>query len=140
MSRNAGGRDFTSAGELNAFLAELNAGGGIEGERLPLVTPGARFTDSFNALDVRLSKSFTAGTVRIDGFAEVFNLFNIGNILGTGTVNYSGFANALTRDSNDPAHPGYLTSSRFGTPVSTAGGVFGSGGARAVQLGARVAF
>ena len=40
---------------------------------------------------------------------EVFNLFNVTNILGTTTLNYSGFANALVRDSNDPASPGYLT-------------------------------
>ena len=59
---------------------------------------------------------------------EVFNLFNVTNILGTTNVNYSGFANVLTRDSDDPASPDYLTSSRFGTPVTTAGGVFGSGG------------
>jgi hypothetical protein len=78
--------------------------------------------------------------MNIDAFAEVFNLFNVENILGTGTVNYSGFANALVRDSSDPSAPGYLTSSRFGTPVSTAGGFFGSGGPRALQLGARVAF
>jgi hypothetical protein len=70
----------------------------------------------------------------------VFNLFNTTNILGTSTVNYSGFANVLVRDSNDPASPGYLRSSRFGTPVTTAGGVFGSGGPRALQLAVRVSF
>ena len=70
----------------------------------------------------------------------MFNLFNVTNILGTSTVNYSGFANVLVRDSNDPANPGYLHSSPFGTPVTTAGGVFGSGGPRALQLAARVTF
>jgi hypothetical protein len=62
------------------------------------------------------------------------------NILGTSTVNYSGFANVLVRDSNDPASAGYLRSSSFGSPVTTAGGVFGAGGPRAVQLAARVTF
>jgi hypothetical protein len=71
---------------------------------------------------------------------EAFNLFNVSNILGLSTRNYSGFANALVRDSNDPTSPGYLRSSGFGTPVSTAGGVFGSGGPFALQLGARVVF
>jgi hypothetical protein len=71
---------------------------------------------------------------------EMFNFFNVTNILGTSTVNYSGFANALVRDSNDPSNPGYLRSSTFGTPVTTAGGVFGSGGPFALQLGARVSF
>ncbi len=72
--------------------------------------------------------------------AEIFNLFNVTNVLGTSNRNYSGFVNALVRDSNDPANAGYLRSDRFGTPVSTAGGVFGSGGPRALQLGARVSF
>ena len=70
----------------------------------------------------------------------MFNVFNVTNILGTTTLNYSGFANALVRDSNDPASAGFLRSSAFGTPVRTAGGVFGSGGPFALQLGARVTF
>jgi hypothetical protein len=94
----------------------------------------------FNALDVRLSRSFKAGSLTLDALAEVFNLFNTTNILGTSTVNYSGFANVLARDSNDPSSPAYLRSSSFGTPVTTAGGVFGSGGPRALQLGVRVSF
>jgi hypothetical protein len=55
-------------------------------------------------------------------------------------VNYSGFANVLVRDSEQAGTPGYLRSSRFGQPVTTAGGVFGSGGPRAMQLAARVTF
>ena len=45
------------------------------------------------------------------------------NILGVSTTNYSGFFNSLVPDSNDPLH-----SSAFGKPVSTARGIFGSGG------------
>jgi hypothetical protein len=140
LPRNAGGRMFENAADLNAFITDLNASGGVNGVPLPLVSDDARFNDGFNALDVRLSRRFRVGTVRVDAFAEVFNLFNVTNILGTSTVNYSGFVNALVRDSNDPNNPGFLTSSRFGTPVSTAGGVFGSGGPRALQLGARIGF
>jgi hypothetical protein len=72
--------------------------------------------------------------------AEVFNLFNVTNVLGVSNVNYSGFGNVLVRDSNDPATPGFLRSSSFGQPVTTAGGVFGSGGPRAFQFAARVTF
>jgi hypothetical protein len=140
ISRNAGGRVFNSAGELNDFLREVNANGGVGGEPLPLVSDGARFTDGFNALDLRVSRPFVAGGLRIEAIAEVFNLFNVTNVLGTSNRNYSGYVNALVRDSNDPADPGYLRSSRFGTPVSTAGGVFGSGGPRALQFGVRVTF
>jgi hypothetical protein len=125
---------------LNDFIREVNAGGGIEGELLPLVTEPARFSDSFNSLDLRLSKRFSVGRLRIDGLVEMFNVFDVANILGTSTLNYSGFANALVRDSNDPSSPGYLRSSSFGMPVSTAGGVFGSGGPFALQLGGRVSF
>ena len=140
LQRNAGGRVFTSGGDLNSFLNDLNAAGGIDGELLPLVSNDARFNDSFNSLDVRVSRAFTAGPLRIDAMLEAFNLFNVTNVLGTSNVNYSGYLNALVRDSNDPADAGYLRSSRFGTPVSTAGGVFGSGGPRALQFGARVSF
>lgn len=140
IQRNAGGRLFTSAGELNAFIREVNAGGGINNDPLPLVSENARFNDSFNALDLRISRSFPIGRIRIDGLVEMFNVFNVTNILGSSTVNYSGFANALVRDSNDPGDPGFLRSSSFGTPVRTAGGVFGSGGPFALQLGARVRF
>jgi hypothetical protein len=140
LERNAGGRRFTSAGELNTFIQEVNASGGIDGELLPLVSDGARINDSFNSLDLRLSRAFRTGRVRIDALAEVFNIFDATNILGSSIQNYSGFANALVRDSNDPSNPGYLRSSRFGTPVTTAGGVFGSGGPVALQFGARVSF
>jgi outer membrane receptor protein involved in Fe transport len=140
LQRNAGGRVFRTATELNDYLRELNASGGINGERLPLVSADARFNDTFNSLDLRVSKSFQVGGARIDGLAEVFNLLDVSNILGTTVRNYSGFANVLVRDSNDPGHPGYLMSSQFGRPVSTAGGVFGPGGPFALQLGARVSF
>jgi hypothetical protein len=140
LQRNAGGRQFTTANELNDFLRNVNAGGGINGELLPFVSSDAKFNDSFNSFDIRVSRVFAAGPARIEAIAEVFNLFNVTNILGTTTVNYSGYANALVRDSSDPTNPGFMRSSRFGTPVSTAGGVFGSGGPRALQLAARVRF
>ena len=71
---------------------------------------------------------------------EVFNLFNVTNILGVSNRNYSGFSNVLVRDSNAPGDPGYLTSSAFGRAVTTAGGVFGSGGPRAFQFAVRATF
>jgi hypothetical protein len=140
LQRNAGGRQFKTAGELNAFITGLNATGGIDGTLLPLVAEDAKFNDSFNALDLRVSRSFVVRGVRIEPMIEVFNVFNVTNILGTTNVNYSGFSNVLVRDAADPADPGYLRSSSFGRPVTTAGGVFGSGGPRAIQFAARVNF
>jgi len=139
LQRNAGGRRFKTAAELNTYLSELNAAGGVNGVRLPLVGDDARFGDSFQSLDVRLSRPFSLGGRRsLEAFVECFNLWNATNILGVSTRNYSGFSNVLVRDSEDPGEPGYLRSSSFGKAVTTAGGVFGSGGPRAFQLGLRL--
>jgi Carboxypeptidase regulatory-like domain/TonB dependent receptor len=142
LQRNAGGRLFHTAAELNAYITRLNAAGGVPGVGLlPLVSPDARFDDGFNSFDLRLSRPFKIGErVSVEPIAEVFNLFNVTNVLGVSNVNYSGFSNVLVRDSNDPTSPGFLRSSSFGRPVTTAGGVFGSGGPRAFQFAARVTF
>jgi hypothetical protein len=142
LPRNAGGRMFTTAAGLNAYITALNASGGVNGTLLPLVSNDARFNDRFDSLDLRVSRPFAIGRsrVRVEPMIEVFNLFDVTNILGISNVNYSGFSNVLVRDSEDPTNPGYLKSSSFGRPVSTAGGVFGSGGPRAMQIAARVTF
>jgi hypothetical protein len=141
LQRNAGGRLFRSASELNTFITQINAAGGFGGQPLPLVSDNARFNDSFNSFDLRVSRVFKVGErVSIQPIAEVFNLFNVTNVLGVSNVNYSGFNNVLVRDSNNPTDPGFLRSSSFGKPVTTAGGVFGAGGPRAFQFAARVTF
>ena len=141
MQRNAGGRLFKTASQLNAFISQLNAAGGFGGQPLPLISETARFSDNFSSLDLRLSKVFKLGErVKIEPLVEVFNLFNVTNVLGFSKSNYSGFSNVLVRDSNDPSSAGFLRSSSFGQPVTTAGGVFGSGGPRAFQFAARVSF
>jgi outer membrane receptor protein involved in Fe transport len=141
LQRNAGGRLFRTGSQLNTFIQQVNSGGGVGGQLLPLVSNDIRFNDNFSSLDLRLSRAFKIGErVKIEPIAEVFNLFNVTNVLGVSNVNYSGFANVLVRDSSDPANPGFMRSSSFGRPVTTAGGVFGSGGPRAFQFAARVAF
>ena len=141
LQRNAGGRLFHTGADLNAFLRQVNAGGGVAGVPLPLVRDDARFNDNFNSLDLRVSKVFKIGErVQVEPIAEVFNLFNVTNVLGVSNVNYSGFSNVLVRDSNDSTNAGFLRSSGFGRPVTTAGGVFGSGGPRAFQFAARLIF
>ena len=141
MQRNAGGREFHNAQQLNAFIASTNAAGGVfeasanGSVMLPQVSPNAKFSDSFNALDFRLDRSFKIGersTVTLLG--EAFNIFNVTNILGVSNLDYSGFGNTLSPDQNNPGY-----SSSFGTPVSTAGGVFGPVGA-AFQLAGKFKF
>lgn len=141
LQRNAGGRLFHTGAELNAFIRQINAGGGINGKPLPLVREDARFNDSFNSFDLHLSRSFGFSEgVKIEPIVEVFNLFNVTNVLGMSNVNYSGFSNVLVRDSDDERSPGFLKSSSFGRAVTTAGGVFGSGGPRAFQVAVRFTF
>jgi hypothetical protein len=141
LQRNAGGRQFKTGAELNRFLTELNANGGVDGQPLPLVVDGARLNDNFSSFDLRMSKVFRLSEkARLEPIVEVFNLFNVTNILGVSNVNYSGFSNVLTRDGGDPSDPGFLRSSGFGNPITTAGGVFGSGGPRAFQLAVKFSF
>jgi len=128
LQRNAGARLFHTGAELNAFLRQINAAGGVGGQPLPLVNDSVRLGDGFSSFDLRVSKTFNIGErVRIQPLAEVFNLFNVTNVLGFSKSNYSGFGNTLG-------------SANFGQPVTTAGGVFGSGGPRAFQFAARVTF
>jgi len=153
LQRNAGARQFHTGAELNAALTQINAAGGSlcpntdpsTGFKprvlVPLVRDDLKLGDTFSSLDLRVSKVFRLGERwTIEPIAEVFNLFNVTNVLGVSNVNYSGFSNVLVRDSNDPSSPGFLRSSSFGQPVTTAGGVFGSGGPRAFQFAARVTF
>ena len=149
LGRNAGARQFHDGRDLNAFLQQVNAGGGINGELLPYVDNNAQFSDNFQSFDMRLGRTFRiTERTRLQAMAEVFNLFNQTNILGRSNINYSGFQNVLARDASsadpsktagDPTDP-YMHSSSFGKPVSSAGGIFGSGGPRAFQLGVRVSF
>ncbi len=104
IQRNAGARQFKTPAELNAFITATNASGGINGVKLPLVSDTARFSDGFSSIDLRVSRPLTLGGARIEPMIEVFNLLNTENILGTTNTNYSGFANVLVRDSEDPAN------------------------------------
>src|SRR6266545_1173140 len=138
LQRNAGGRTFRTGAELNTFINEFNTGRPVA-SRLPLVPDDLKLGDSFQSLDLRLTKTFRFSEhFNIQGIAEVFNLFNVTNIRGVNNVNFSGFQNTLLRDSANSADPGFLRSLRFGSAIQTAGGVFGTGGPRAFQFAVRV--
>ena len=127
LQRNAGGRLFKTASELNAFLTQINASRS-PANQLPLAPANARFNDNFSSLDLRLSKVFKfKERFSLEPIVEVFNVFNTTNILGVSNTNYSGFGNVLGTPN-------------FGQPVTTAGGVFGSGGPRAFQFAGRFTF
>lgn len=130
IPRNALGRDINSGAELNEFITQWNTlfvPAGF-GPALPLVDPNLDFGDPFSSLDVRVTKAFTwRERHRFELIGEVFNLFNITNIRGFDRFNISGFNNVI----NSPD---------FNRPILTAGGFFGSGGARAFQFAFRYSF
>jgi hypothetical protein len=96
----------------------------LGGQTAPLLVLPANYSfhDNLFTQDVRLSRTFSLGSerVRLLLFGEVFNLFNIANLLG-----YSG----------NIANP-----AQFGQPGERFSQIFGSGGPRAFQLGMRVSF
>jgi carboxypeptidase family protein/TonB-dependent receptor-like protein len=142
LQRNAGARLFRRGSDLNAFIREVNAGGGASGfGALPFVRDDLRLGDRFSSLDLRVQKNFKLSErINLQAIVEAFNLFNVTNIRGFDVESYSGFQNALVRDSEDPADRGFLRSSTFGASLQTAGGVFGTGGPRAFQLAVRLSF
>lgn len=93
-----------------------------QGAPIPHLTLPASYSfgHSFQSLDLRLSRSFLFQEHwRLSLLGEVFNLYNAANLSG---------------------YSGDLTSPAFGQPTSRFTQVFGSGGPRAFQLGARVSF
>jgi hypothetical protein len=80
-----------------------------------------QFGDWFSSQDIRVTKTFTwRENYKLAIFGEIFNVFNVAN-LGGYSFNMSNTAS-------------------FGQPTNRASQVFGSGGPRALQLGARVSF
>jgi hypothetical protein len=96
----------------------------VSGQIAPRVTLPASysFNDSFFTQDLRLSHTFSLGSehVRLVLFGEVFNLLNTANL-----IQYSG---------------NVADTASFGQPGARFTQVFGSGGPRAFQLGARLSF
>jgi carboxypeptidase family protein len=93
------------------------------GRNIPFIDPlpaNYRLGDWFSSQDIRLTKKFTwKEHYQIAVFGEMFNVFNVANL--------SSFNNTVN-------------SGVFGLPTQRQGQVFGSGGPRALQLGARVSF
>jgi hypothetical protein len=139
IRRNALGRDISNGAQLLAAISAYNAlpscstappgpcnSGTVTSS--PRITPGMQFGDSFNSLDLRITKAFRFGErQRLELIGEGFNIFNITNIRGKNNNNFSGFNNDIT-------------STDFNKPITTAGGFFGSGGARAFQFALRYTF
>ena len=104
----------------NQQVAERSLCCGQTARRITL--PAAyRFFDNFFTQDLRVTRVLTLGPhVRLAVFGEVFNLFNTANLIG-----YNG---------------NLLSPALFGQPNARFTQIFGSGGPRAFQFGARASF
>jgi hypothetical protein len=98
---------------------------------LPLIALPSDFSngDTFMTHDLRLTRVFPiTERVRLSVIAEGFNIFNIANLTG-----FSGTLNAQVP-------PGQVQPLTFGQATNRFNQVFGSGGPRAFQFAARVAW
>ena len=87
---------------LNRALIDLNAKGGRStGTRCHWSATMCDSATGFRRSILRVSRPFTWNRLRVEPMVEVFNLFNVTNILGVNVKNYSGYANVLVRDSSD---------------------------------------
>jgi hypothetical protein len=121
FNRGCGPDDLARA--VEAFNQQYAGRRDARNQPIPqLVLPASyEFGDGFSSQDVRVTKTFTLrGTRRLAVFAEAFNVFNVANLGG-----YSYNLN---------------NTATFGLPTNRASQVFGSGGPRAFQLGARFTF
>ena len=111
LERLVAGFNQTHAGRTDAKGAAIR----------PLPLPGRYwFGDNFQSLDLRLGREFVfEERWRLSLIGEVFNLYNVANLSGYG---------------------GDLTSAAFGQPTARSTQVFGSGGPRVFQFGARFTF
>jgi hypothetical protein len=109
---------------LVEFYNQAFAGRMFGGKTAPHLTLPSHyaFNDGFFTQDLRLSRTFSLDRERIRFvlLGEVFNLFNIANL-----VQYDG---------------NIQNSATFGQPGARFSQIFGSGGPRAFQFGARISF
>jgi len=106
------------------------------------VPAGKSFFSPFSSLDLRLKKDIRVGDrVYLSLIGEGFNVFNQTNIRGASNANYSGRSISIgPYQAAQNGQSAQTVQSNFYSPVSTAGGFFGSGGPRAFQFAARINF
>ncbi|WP_263378174.1 TonB-dependent receptor [Granulicella paludicola] len=149
LPRNALGRQIRNSDQLNAVIDRWNtlpacpaANPCNVGGTIDHVPSGINFFSPFSSLDMRLRKDIhlhDALTLSLIG--EGFNLFNEVNIRGTNNANFAGRNISINQSPTAPPPLSPVpTQGSFFQADTVAGGFFGSGGARAFQLAARLEF
>ncbi len=149
LPRNAIGREIKNSDQLNALINRWNslpacpaAFPCLAGGTLQNVPGGINFSSPFSSLDFRLKRDIALGErAKLSLIGEAFNIFNETNIRGTTNANYSGRNISIgPYQAAQNGQPAQTVQANFYSPVSTAGGFFGSGGPRAFQFAARLEF
>ncbi len=149
LPRNAIGREIKNSNQLNAVINRWNALPACPavfpcnaGGQLQNVSSGVNYSSPFRSLDLRMKKEIALGDRgKLSLIGEGFNMFNETNIRGSSNANYAG--RNISIGPYQPAgngQPAQAVQTNFYSPVSTAGGFFGSGGPRAFQFAARLEF
>jgi hypothetical protein len=149
LPRNAIGREIKNSNQLNTVINRWNALPACPavfpcnaGGQLQNVPSGVNYSSPFSSLDLRLKKEIALGDRgKLSLIGEGFNMFNETNIRGSSNANYAG--RNISISPYQPAgngQPAQAVQTNFYSPVSTAGGFFGSGGPRAFQFAARLEF
>lgn len=143
LSRNSLAREVKNSNQLNAAIDRWNSlpvcpapYPCLAGGELAHVPSNIDFFSPFSSLDLRAKKEFSIkGGMTLSLIAEGFNMLNQTNVRGSTNTNFSGRNISIS-----PYLPSAPVQTNFYTPVSVAGGFFGSGGPRAFQLAARLEF
>jgi hypothetical protein len=149
LPRNALAREVKNSDQLNTVIDQWNAlpvcpaaYPCLAGGALQHVPSGINFGSPFSSFDMRLRKDIRLGErATLSLMGEGFNMFNETNIRGTTNTNYAG--RNISIGPYQPAQngePAQAVQTNFYSPVSTAGGFFGSGGPRAFQFATRIEF
>lgn len=143
LPRNALGREVKNSNQLNVLINKWNALPACHGAHpcqaggpIASVPANISFSSPFSSLDLRLRKRFSFGEhLSLSLIGEGFNLVNQVNIRGSNTANFSGHNISI-----GPHQASAPVQTNFFSPVSVAGGFFGSGGPRAFQFASRLEF
>jgi hypothetical protein len=148
-TRNQLARTIKNSNQLNAIINQWNALPPcpaafpcLAGGTLQNVPANINFFSPFRSFDMRLQKQILFKDGASFSFVgEVFNLTNTTNIRGTSNDNYAGRNLSISPyQAAQDGEPAQTVQQNFYSPVTTAGGFFGSGGPRAFQFAIRFAF
>lgn len=107
--RGSLGREVADVARLNELIRSYNTTYGgrlnLRGARLPFLfeqLDGLRFGDSYISQDLGVSKIFRfKERLKVEAIAQVFNLFNVSNLVGSGALPGSGFNGTLPTVASD---------------------------------------